>query len=84
MLSAISATWHKDCTCVQDPEAFETDGGWNFLDMEGDDEEEEDEEEEGDPEFEAESDASEEAASSDYRCASPAEHVVQCLATIEV
>lgn len=58
-------------TCVQDPEAFETDGGWNFLDMEGDDEEEEDEEEEGDPEFEAESDMSEEAASSDYRFAHP-------------
>ena len=52
---------------VQDPEAFEQDGGWNFLDMEGEDEEDEDEEEEGDPEFEAESDASEEAASSDYR-----------------
>ena len=52
---------------MQDPEAFEQDGGWNFLDMEGEDEEDEDEEEEGDPEFEAESDLSEEAASSDYR-----------------
>lgn len=55
---------------LQDPEAFEADGGWNFLDMEGDDEEDDDEEEEGDPEFEADGDDSDEAeASSDYRYA---------------
>ena len=52
---------------VQDPEQFEADGGWNFLDMEGDSGEEEEESEEGDPEFQGESDE-EGASSEDYRC----------------
>lgn len=53
----------------QDPEDFETNGGWSFLDMEGDSDEEEEESEEGDPEFQADSDGSDEAAASseDYR-----------------
>ena len=45
---------------MQDPEAFEADGGWSFLDMEGDSGEEEEESEEGDPEFQADGDDSEE------------------------
>ena len=55
--------------CIQDPEAFETDGGWSFLDMEGDSGEEEEESEEGDPEFQADGDDSEEAGASseDFR-----------------
>ena len=50
---------------------FETSGGWSFLDMEGDSEDEEEESEEGDPEFQAESDGSEDAGASseDYRSA---------------
>ena len=52
---------------MQDPEQFEADGGWNFLDMEGDSGEEEEESEEGDPEFQGESDE-EGASSEDYRC----------------
>lgn len=54
---------------MQDPEQFEADGGWNFLDMEGDSGEEEEESEEGDPEFQGESDE-EGASSEDYRSAS--------------
>ena len=54
--------------CEQDPEQFEADGGWNFLDMEGDSGEEEEESEEGDPEFQGESDE-EGASSEDYRSA---------------
>lgn len=49
---------------VDDPEAFEADGGWSFLDMEGDSGEEEEESEEGDPEFQADGDDSEEAGAS--------------------
>ena len=57
---------------MQDPEAFEADGGWSFLDMEGDSGEEEEESEEGDPEFQADGDDSEEAGASseDFRSAS--------------
>ena len=55
--------------CVQDPEQFEADGGWNFLDMEGDSDEEEEESEEGDPEFQGDSDE-EGASSEEYRLAS--------------
>lgn len=56
---------------MQDPEAFEADGGWSFLDMEGDSGEDEEESEEGDPEFQADGDDSEEAGASseDYRSA---------------
>lgn len=54
---------------MQDPEQFEADGGWNFLDMEGESGEEEEESEEGDPEFQGESDE-EGASSEDYRSAS--------------
>ena len=51
---------------VQDPEAFEADGGWSFLDMEGESDEEEEESEEGDPEFQGDSDE-EGASSEEYR-----------------
>lgn len=64
--------------CSQDPEQFEADGGWNFLDMEGDSDEEEEESEEGDPEFQGDSDE-EGASSEEYRsalvCCSSADHV---------
>ncbi|KAL3130646.1 hypothetical protein ABBQ38_008037 [Trebouxia sp. C0009 RCD-2024] len=59
---------------VDDPEQFEADGGWNFLDMEGDSDEEEEESEEGDPEFQGDSD--EEGASSEEYSDSENESVV--------
>lgn len=45
----------KCCFCLQDPEQFIADGGWNFLDTEGDEEEGEEDEEEEDQEFAPES-----------------------------
>ena len=53
---------------VQDPEQFEADGGWSFLDMEGESDEEEEESEEGDPEFQGDSEE-EGASSEEYRSA---------------
>ena len=44
-------TRHMTWQCVQDPDGFIDNGGWNFLDAEGDgsDEDGDDEEEEGEP-----------------------------------
>ena len=51
---------------LQDPEQFEADGGWSFLDMEGESDEEEEESEEGDPEFQGDSEE-QGASSEEYR-----------------
>ena len=55
---------HTVAPNLQDPEGFEANGGWSFLDQEaGDSEEEEGDSEEGDAEFRVGSDDDEDGAS---------------------